>query len=54
MDTFLSVLALIVVVVIFWAIAKFVLKLTARIIGCSITALVVVGLSAIFWIFVIK
>jgi len=54
MDTFLSVLALVVVVAIVWAIAKFVLKLTGRIIGCSITALVVAGLLAILWLFVIK
>ena len=44
MDTFLSILLLFVVVAIVWAIAKFVLKLTTRIIGCSVTALVVVGL----------
>ena len=54
MDTFLSILGLIVVVIIVWAIAKFVLKLTARIIGCSITALVAVGLFAIIWFFVLN
>ena len=52
MDTFLSILVLIIVVAIVWVIAKFVLKLTAKIIGCSITALVVVGILAILYFFV--
>ncbi len=54
MDTFLSILLLFVVVAIVWAIAKFVLKLTTRIIGCSVTALVVVGLLFIVWFFFLR
>jgi hypothetical protein len=53
MDTFLSLLGLFIVVAIVWVIAKFVLKLTARVIGCGISALVVIGLFAIFW-FIIR
>ncbi|MGB3716928.1 MAG: hypothetical protein WA996_21110 [Candidatus Promineifilaceae bacterium] len=52
MDTFISILVLVAVAVVVWVIAKFILKLTARVAGCAVTALIVVGLIAIvYWFF---
>lgn len=49
LESILSIIVAIVVILIVWAFLKFVLKLTARIIGCTVTiliagAIVVVGL----------
>jgi hypothetical protein len=48
----LSIIGLIILAVILWAIVKFVLKMTARVASCAVTALIVVGLLAIaLWFF---
>jgi hypothetical protein len=52
MNTFLSFVGLLLLLVIVWAIAKFVLKLAGRAIGCILTAIVAVGIIAILWVFV--
>lgn len=53
MDTILSIIVLAVIVVIVWAVAKFVLKLTGRIIGCVLTALIALGLLFIVFVFIL-
>lgn len=52
MGTFLSVAGLILLLVIVWAIAKFVLKLAGRVIGCVLTAILAIGILIILWVFV--
>ena len=52
MGTFLSVVGLILLLVVVWAIAKFVLKLAGRAIGCVLTAILAIGILVILWIFV--
>jgi hypothetical protein len=52
METFFSILVLVVIAAIVWAIAKFILKLTARVAGCAVTGIVVAGLLFIvYWFF---
>ena len=52
MDTFLSIVGLLLLLVIVWAIAKFVLKLAGRAVGCLLTAILAIGILVILWIFV--
>ena len=52
MNTILSIIGLIILLVVVWAVAKFFLKLTGRVIGCVLTALVAIGILIILWIFV--
>ena len=52
MDTILSIIGLLVLLIIVWAIAKFVLKLAARTIGCVVTAILAIGILIILFIFV--
>lgn len=52
MGTFLLVVGLILLLVIVWAIAKFVLKLAGRAIGCVLTAILVIGILVILWVYV--
>ena len=52
MDTILWIIGLLVLLAIVWAIAKFVLRLAARTIGCVITAILAIGIIIILWIFV--
>lgn len=47
MDILLTVIVIAVIVVIVWAIAKFVLRLTARVIGCVLTILIALGIVAL-------
>lgn len=54
METFISILVLIVIAVVVWAIAKFILKLTARVAGCAVTALIVGGLLFIVYWFILR
>lgn len=50
----LSIIGLIILAVVIWVVAKFFLKLTARVAGCAVTGLVAVGLLALLWFFVIR
>ena len=52
MDTILSIIGLLVLLVIVWVVAKFVLKLAARTIGCVVTAIFAIGILIILLIFV--
>lgn len=52
MDTILSIVGLIIIVLIVWAVLKFVLRLAARTIGCVVTLLIAVGIVAILFLFV--
>ena len=48
----LSIIGLIILVLIVWAILKFVLRLAGRVIGCTLTAIFVIGIVAIIiWVF---
>ena len=52
MGTFLSIVGLILLLVIVWAIARFVSKLAGRAIGCVLTAILAVGILVILWVYV--
>ena len=52
MDTILWIIGLLVLLVIVWVVAKFVLKLAARTIGCVVTAILAIGILIILLIFV--
>lgn len=52
MDLFLSIAGLVIVLVIVFVIARFVLKLAGQVIGCVMTALVAIGILVILWLFV--
>jgi hypothetical protein len=52
MGTFLSIVGLILLLGIVWAIAKFVLRLAGRAIGCLLTAILAIGILIILWVFV--
>jgi hypothetical protein len=52
MGTFLSIVGLILLLGIVWAIAKFVLRLAGRAIGCLLTAILAIGILIVLWVFV--
>lgn len=53
METGLSLIGLVIVAIIAWVVLKFVLKLTARVVGCAVSALVVLGfVFIIYWFFI--
>lgn len=52
MDTVFSIIGLLIILVVVWAIAKFVLKLAGRVIGCVLTAILAIGILLILWLFV--
>ena len=52
MDIVFSAIGLLVIVFIAFIIARFVLRLTARVIGCVLTAIVALGIVAILLLFV--
>jgi hypothetical protein len=52
MEIFLSIVGLILLVFVAFAIARFALRLTGRVIGCIITAIVALGILAILLLFV--
>jgi hypothetical protein len=52
MDTILWIIGLLILLVVVWAIAKFVLKLAGRVIGCVLTAILAIGILLILWLFV--
>ena len=52
MDTILWIIGLLILLVVVWAIAKFVLKLAGRVIGCVLTAILALGILIILWLFV--
>jgi hypothetical protein len=52
MEIFLSIVGLILLVFVAFAIARFVLRLTGRVIGCIITIIVALGILAILLLFV--
>ncbi|HUS94328.1 MAG TPA: hypothetical protein VMZ24_04040 [Patescibacteria group bacterium] len=47
MDIVLTIIGVIVLVLIAWWLLKFVLKLTSRVIGCAVTALIAIGIVAV-------
>jgi len=51
MDLFFSIVGLVLILVVAFIVARFILRLTARVIGCLMTALVAVGIVAIAWFF---
>jgi|GEM_PF-3460349 hypothetical protein len=52
MDLFLSIAGLVILLIVVFIIARFVLKLAGTVIGCVMTALVALGILVILWIFV--
>ena len=52
MDLFLSIAGLVIVLVIVFVIARFVLKLAGQVIGCVMTALIAIGIVVILLLFV--
>jgi hypothetical protein len=53
MNTILWIIVLLVVLAIVWAVAKFILKLAARTIGCVVTAILAIGILLILIFFVL-
>lgn len=49
----LSIIGLIILAIVAWVVLKFVLKLASRVVGCAVSALVIVGFLAIILIFFI-
>lgn len=47
MDVALSIIGVIVLILIVWALLKFVLKMTARVVGCAVTLLIAVGIVVV-------
>jgi hypothetical protein len=52
MDLILSIIGILVVVAIAFVIARFLLKLTGRVIGCVLTVIVALGIAFILIVFV--
>lgn len=52
MELILSIIGLVILLFVVFAIARFILKLTGQVIGCVLTALVALGILAILLIFV--
>ena len=52
MDLIFSIVGLVLLVIVAFAIARFVLRLTARVIGCLLTAIIAFGIVAILLFFV--
>ena len=52
MDLIFSIVGLVLLVVVAFVIARFVLRLTARVIGCVLTAIIALGVIAILLLFV--
>jgi hypothetical protein len=52
MNTLIFIIGLLLLLVIVWVIAKFVLKLAGRAIGCVLTAILAIGILVILFIFV--
>ena len=52
MELILSIVVLALLVIVAFAIARFVLRLTGRVIGCIVTAIVALGILAILLLFV--
>lgn len=51
MDVILSFLGLAVLVLVAFVIARFLLRLTARVVGCLVTAIIAIGIVVIILIF---
>lgn len=51
-NTILSIIGLLVLLIIVWAIAKFLLRLAGRTIGCVLTIILAIGILIILFIFV--
>ncbi len=52
MELILSIIGLVILLVIVFAVARFLLKLAGWVIGCVLTALVAAGILVILWVFV--
>ena len=50
----LWIVGLFVVVVIVWYVAKFILKLTTRVVGCAVTTLVAIGILFLIYFFLFR
>ena len=50
----LSIIVLVILLFVVFAIARFILKLTGQVIGCVLTALVAAGILGIIWFFFIR
>lgn len=53
MEIALSLLLLCIVVLLVIGVARFLIKLTVRAVGCLISAIILLGLAAIFFLFVL-
>ena len=53
MDIALTVIGVIVLVLIVWWLLKFVLKMTARVVGCAVTALIAIGIVIVALVFIL-
>ena len=53
LDVFFSFAGLVLLVVVAWIVARFVFRLTARVIGCLLTGIIAIGIVAIILIFFI-
>lgn len=54
MNLFISIVGLVILLIVVFIIARFVLKLAGAAIGCVMTALVALGILAIVWFFFIR
>jgi hypothetical protein len=53
MDLLWSILLLVVVAIVAFAIARFLLHLTGKVIGCVVTAIVAIGIAIIIFLFIL-
>lgn len=53
MDVVLTVIGVIILVMIAWWLLKFVLKMTARVVGCAVTALIAIGIVVVALVFIL-
>jgi hypothetical protein len=51
MDVVFSIIGLVLLAIVAFVVARFLLRLTARVVGCVVTAIVALGVLAIIWFF---
>jgi len=47
MDIALTIIGVLILVLIAWWLLKFVLKMTARVVGCAVTAIIAIGIVVV-------
>ena len=47
MDIALTIIGVLILVLIVWWLLKFVLKMTARVVGCAVTAIIAIGIVVV-------